>query len=93
MTPSAIANAEASILARVIASDEPRMAPTVAAELLKWHFTDADQRHMSELATKARRGDLSAEEQAELEGYERVASFLGLVKSMARKSLQNDARQ
>ena len=86
MNSSAIANAEASILARVIVPNEPQMPPAVAAELLKWRFTDADQRQMSELAAKARQGDLTAEEQVELEGYERVSSFLGLVKSLARRS-------
>lgn len=68
--------------------ETPSLAPEVATELLKWRFTDANQRRMSELAAKARHGVLTAEEQAEVEGYERVSSFLGLVKSKARRSLQ-----
>ena len=63
----------------------------MASELLKWGFPEADKQRMAELAAKARQGTLTAEEQAEAGGYERVSSFLGLVKSKARRSLQNDS--
>lgn len=89
MNASTIENAEAAILARVIAPDDSSMTAAVAAELLKWGFPDADKRRMSELAAKARQGILTVAEQADIEGYERVSSFLGLVKSKARRSLQN----
>ena len=39
-------------------------------------------------AAKARQGALTPEEQAQAESFERVSSFLGLVKSKARRSLQ-----
>ena len=87
MSSTTVENAEATILARVIAAERPTMSPAVATELLKWGFTESDKQHMSELAAKARQGTLTAEEQAEAEGYERVSSFLGLVKSKARRSL------
>jgi hypothetical protein len=93
MTSPAIDNAESAILARVIAPDRPTLAPAVAEELLKWTFPDEDKLRMSELAAKARQGTLTVEEQAALDGYERVASFLGIVKSKARRSLQNVSRQ
>jgi hypothetical protein len=89
MNTSTIENTEATILARVIAPDAPTLPPAVAAELLKWGYSDADKQRMTELAAKARQGTQTAEEQAETEGYERVTSFLGLVKSKARRSLQN----
>lgn len=92
MNTSAIETAEASILARVIAPEEPTLPPAVAKELLKWGFPDADKQRMSELAARARQGTLTAEEQISLDGYERVGSFLGLVKSKARRSLQNTAQ-
>ena len=60
----------------------------VASELLKWGFGEEDQQRMAELAAKAREGTLTAEEQALTESYERVSSFLGLLKSKARRSLQ-----
>jgi hypothetical protein len=44
---------ESAILARVIASNEPNLAPSVAAEFLKWSFAESDIQRMSELAEKA----------------------------------------
>ena len=92
MNPSTLENVESRILARVIAPDAATLSPEVASELLKWGFSEADQQRMKELAAKARQGTLSTEEQAETEGYERVSSFLGLVKSKARRALQRAAR-
>ena len=89
MNSATIENAEANILARVIAPDEPTLPSAVALELLKWGYSEADKLRMSDLAAKARQGTLTAEEQIEIGGYERVSSFLGLVKSKARRSLQN----
>lgn len=81
---SIIDSVESTILARVIAPDEPMMDRAVAAELLEWRFSDQDQRLMSDLAAKAREGTLEPEEAETIEAYERVASFLRLVKSKAR---------
>jgi hypothetical protein len=89
MNPSTIDNAEATILSRVIGPDRPSLSEAVAKELLAWGFSDADKQHMSELAAKARRGELTNEEAVEAAAYERVSSFLGLVKSKARRSLQS----
>jgi hypothetical protein len=79
---------ESSILSRVIAPDKPTLPPDVATELLKWGFSEADKQRMSELAAKARQGILTPNEKSETEEYERVSSFLGLVKSKARRSLR-----
>lgn len=84
---------ESAILARVIASNEPNLAPSVAAEFLKWSFAESDIQRMSELAEKARLGSLTPEEQAETESFERVSSFLGVIKSKARRSLQAHSGQ
>ena len=89
MNTSTIDNAESAILARVIAPDEPTLPVAVATELLKWGFPEVDKQRMSDLAAKARLGTLSADEQVDIESYERISSFLGLVKSKARQSLQN----
>ncbi len=93
MNPSIMENTESTILARVIAPDAPTLPAAVASELLKWGFSEADKQRMAELAAKARQGTLTAEERAETEGYERVSSFLGLVKSKARRSLHNHPGQ
>ena len=78
---------KSSILARVMANGT--LSPSVAHELLKWGFTQSDQDRMKELAAKARSGSLNAEERVEVDEYEWVSSFLGILKSKARRSLQN----
>lgn len=84
---------ESAILARVIGSNEPQLPPSVATELLKWGFNETDKQRMSELAAKARLGTLTTEEEVETESFERVSSFLSLVKSKARRSLKTQSGQ
>lgn len=93
MSTSIIDDSETAILARVIGRDEPTLPRAVAEEFLRWTFTESDCLRMSELAAKSRAGTLTPDEQAEAEGYERVSSFLGIVKSKARRSLQTAAGQ
>jgi hypothetical protein len=93
MQASTIENAESIILSRVISADASMMPESVARELLKWGFSETDRQRMSELALKARQGTLDSEENAEIEAYERVSSFLGLVKSKARRSLQTNSNE
>ncbi len=88
MSTSTIESGESTILARVIAPEEPTLSRAVASELLKWGFGEAGKQRMAAWPAKARQGTLTADEQVEAEGYERVSSFLGLVKSRARRSLQ-----
>lgn len=75
------------ILARATANGT--LSPSVANELLNWGFTQSDQDRMKELAAKARKGSLTAEEHVEVDEYEWVSSFLGILKSKARRTLQN----
>lgn len=77
------------ILARVIVPEKPGIAPGVAEEFLKFGFSDEDHKRMSELAERARQGTLTPAERAEADGFERVSSFLGFLKSKARVSLKN----
>lgn len=86
------ANAESAILARAIAPGAGHISAGVAEEILQWGFPDADRRRMSELAAKARAGTLSANEQVEVAAYERISSFLGVVKSKARSCLSESGR-
>jgi len=88
MNATSIEEAESEILTRIIAPDAPTMTRDVALEFLKLAFPDSDKQRMAELAAKARQGSLTPEEQLQAEGYERVSSFLGLLKSKARRSLQ-----
>ena len=84
-------HSESTILARVISPESPTIPTSAATEILKWGFGSSDHERMSALAAKAREGSLSDEEQVEIEGYERVSSFLGLIKSKARRSLQHNS--
>jgi len=80
---------DAEILTRVILPESPTMSHDAAREVLKLKFSAGDQQRMAELAGKARAGTLSQDEQSEASGFERVSSLLGLLKSKARRSLQN----
>jgi hypothetical protein len=80
---------DSEILARVVLPDAPTMSPAIATEILKLSFSNQDRQRMSELAAKAREGELTDEEIALTESYERVSSFLGFLKSKARISLKN----
>ncbi|MFN9156599.1 MAG: hypothetical protein ACK6D5_02450, partial [Planctomyces sp.] len=57
----------------------PVLSAAVARELLNWSFNQDDRDRMSMLADKARTGGLTPPEAEELDAYERVSSFLGLV--------------
>ncbi len=93
MSTATIDTQELAILSRVISPQSPTMPPSVAEEVLKWGFSDADRERMSELAAKARQGTLDEDEAAAVDAYERVSSFLGLMKSKARRSLNAVSEQ
>jgi uncharacterized protein YnzC (UPF0291/DUF896 family) len=79
---------EADILSRVIAPEEPTLPPDTARIILTFDFGKEDRDRMNLLAEKAREGTLTAEEQAEIDCYERVGYFLSLLRSKARISLK-----
>ncbi len=80
---------DTSILERVVAPHNPTLSPEAAKGILALGFPTEDRRRMRRLAEKARRGTLTATEQAEIESYERVGSLLGFLQSKARQSLQS----
>lgn len=88
MHDATLENPETAILTRVIESRAPVLCSAVAEEFLAWGFSETDRQRMAELAAKARAGVLTPAEEDEAEGYERVSSFLGIVKSTARRSLK-----
>jgi len=91
MESAVLENAESAFLARIIAAGGPVLSAAVARELLNWSFNQDDRDRMSMLADKARTGGLTPPEAEELDAYERVSSFLGLVKSKARRCLQQSS--
>ncbi len=79
---------EAAIFERLVLPSEPSLSPEAARSILAIGFGADDRQRMEVLAEKARRGALSADEQQEIENYERVGDFLGILQSKARVSLR-----
>jgi hypothetical protein len=87
------ANTEAEILSRIIASGKPELPVHTAEMILALEFPREDRERMDQLSEKAREGTLTREEQFEIDAYERVGSFLSLLRSKARISLERAHRE
>jgi hypothetical protein len=85
LSPSKTASA---IWGRVVNPEQANLSPEAARAILKLDFDADDHRRMDELSAKARQGNLTAEERAEMEEYLRVGSELAVLQSKARMSLQ-----
>jgi hypothetical protein len=84
-----LASREGEILSRVVLADEPGFETEFARSLLRLTFDPRDVDRMNELAERAREGELTEDERLELNSYERVGTFLALLKSKARVSLRD----
>ena len=78
---------EAAIWARVIRGDG-ELTPKVARAILQLEFGDEDRERMHDLSQKARDGTLAADEQFEIDNFERVGNLLAILKSQSRKLLK-----
>jgi hypothetical protein len=86
---AALASSEAAILDRVFrpnVGDWPRAA---AEAILSVGFDQNDRDRMTQLLEKAKAGELSTEDAETLENYRHIGRLLELMKSRARRSLQN----
>jgi hypothetical protein len=79
---------EIAVLNRVLQAERPAYSPELAKEILSLDFSSADKYRMNQLAALAREGGLSAAEQAELDGFERVGHIINVLQSRARRSLK-----
>jgi hypothetical protein len=79
---------EAAILSRLGGPDAPTLPAAEAEAMLTLSFSQSDQDRMRTLAARARAGALTQAEEAEVEAYSRVNSLLGVLKSIARRSLR-----
>lgn len=79
---------EVAILSRVLEARKPTLSPQAARDLLALEFGPADKERMRQLSAKARAGTLTAEEQIEIENYERLGHVLNILLSKARRSLK-----
>lgn len=66
--------------------------PQAAQSILSIGFSEAQQSRMKELAGKARLGELSSNERAEADSFERVSSLLGILQSKARRAMQESIK-
>jgi hypothetical protein len=83
---------DTAILARTIAPVRNQFSPELADEILRWDFTSEDQQRMAELSGKARTGELTTEEEAQLDSYVRIAHFVNLMQAKARLALRTAGR-
>jgi len=74
---------ESSILERLL------VCPESAKAVLSIHFSPADETKMRELMEKNNQGTITSEEQAEMEAFRQIGSFLAIVQAKARLQLKS----
>jgi hypothetical protein len=84
-------NTGIAILDRVLQPDAAFVTPGAARAFLSLRFQQRDLRRMNQLAAKARRGSLTAAEQAEAEQYNLVGHLLAILHAKARSTLDQKA--
>jgi len=82
-------NTEAAILGRLMQATDS-MSRDVAEYLLSIGFDTDDTERMNVLAERAREGNLTPQEAAELDSYLHVGSFLSILQSKARRLLKSE---
>lgn len=68
------------------------LSVTAARALLKVRFSARDHALMAELSRKARAGALTAQEQTQLDTFERLGCVLDILHSRARQALKKPKR-
>lgn len=79
---------EMAILRRVVDRKHGVLSREAAEAILQLDFDAADRRRMNQLAAKNRAGQLTPDEEAELNGFIHVGQVLGILQSKARKVLK-----
>jgi hypothetical protein len=85
-------NTEAAILARLIQIGQEELSRGAAEYLLSIRFDDHDTARMNELSELARQGELTSEDQAELDSYLHVGNLLAVMQSKGRRALLRSAQ-
>jgi hypothetical protein len=91
MPSSAVDTFDIAILTRAISPVYQSLSRDLAQEILQWDFPQEDKRRMAKLSAKARGGELTVEEKAEIDSYVRVGHIVNLMQAKARlatRSLQ-----
>ena len=84
-----VGTSEVAIFGRVLEPEEATLDVAAAKAILNLDFQQADKDRMGVLLAKAKKGTLTADEQVEIDNYERVGHMLSLMKSKARRSLKD----
>jgi hypothetical protein len=93
MTPTTtIPDRATEVLARIVNPDDGDWSPEAAEAMLAFRSPDDDRERVNELAARSRAGTLTAEDRAELDGYEIATALIELLQSKARRSLQHASR-
>lgn len=82
---------EAAIFSRLVETEQVELSPELAHHILSLRLSPKDEQRFDELLPKARSGDLTAAEQAELDNLNHIADLLSLWHSKARRVLQQPA--
>lgn len=82
-------NDETAILARAVDPANWKLTPDAAQALVDLKLADDDKQRMDELAEKARAGELTADDEIEIDNYRQVGCLIELMKSKARLFLRN----
>lgn len=85
-------NSGTAILNRLIDPERDDLSVEAAQSLVRLDFPESDHARMEQLSARAAEGSLSADERDELEEYLRVADFLAVIQSKARRSLERAHR-
>ena len=85
---STFSESEAVVLGRLIGPERESLPVATARAILKLDFEPRDHERMHELSLKAKEGQLTAEEQGEIDAYERIGCLLDMMHSLARRSLK-----
>jgi hypothetical protein len=88
MNPTTIENNQTNILARAIDCHAGGLSVSVAEFIVSLQLTAEDEERMNELAAKAREGQLTADEEAELEEFRRFGRLMEMLKLKASKVLR-----
>jgi DNA-binding FadR family transcriptional regulator len=80
---------ETKLLTRMLAPEARVLPQELAHRIIAMRFPPADVARMNELAAKAQQGTLTADEQADIEFYDRMGDFVNILQAEARLSLKN----
>lgn len=85
---SCVETFDTAILTRAISPERKPLPREVAQEILAWDFPPEDKERMAQLSEKARAGELSANEEAQIDSYVRVGHIINLMQAKARLAIK-----